>query len=451
MRRRGKECPGPQKYSPAGRVAQFRCGPPYADVVALVGTKLHIPRPRRPLVPRSRLVDQLLGEAGPLPRLVLVCAPAGFGKTTLLGQWLTQWQAAEPAECRRVAWISLDADDNDPRRFLTNVVAALQATAQVGVDAAALLQTGGAGVARGVVVSLLNDLDGLDGPFVLALDDYHVIDSGEVHEAMTFLLDHLPAHAGVAITTRADPPLPVSRLRTRGELLELRAADLRFTQQEAAAFLNDVMGLDLESGLVDALESRTEGWAAGLQLAALSMRNRGDAGEFIEAFTGSHRFVLDYLVDEVLDNQSEQVRSFLLDTAVLGRLSGPLCDALTGRDDGHDMLAALERCNLFLVPLDDQRRWYRYHHLFADALQARLAAVAPDRVHGLHRAAARWYAEHGTPDHAITHAVAGRDFENAADLIERALPEGARSRTSPQEGPARSGPPRSRGAQQPRA
>ena len=195
---------------------------------------------------------------------------------------------------------------------------------------------------------------------------------------MAFLLDHLPAHAGVAVTSRADPPLPVARLRTRGELSELRAADLRFTQQEAAVFLNDVMGLDLEPGHVDALESRTEGWAAGLQLAALSLRNRSDAGEVIEAFTGSHRFVIDYLVEEVLNSQSPEARSFLLDTAVLGRLTGPLCDALTGRNDGHDMLAVLERANLFVVPLDDQRRWYRYHHLFADALRARLAGEQPD-------------------------------------------------------------------------
>ena len=392
--------------------------------MALLGTKLHVPTPRRRLVPRSRLVDQLPGDTGPLPRLILVCAPAGFGKTTLLSQWLTQH-----TESRHVAWLSLDAEDNDPQRFLTNVVAAVQAAApHVGADAAALLQTGGAAVARAVVVSLLNDLDSLDWPFVLALDDYHVIESPEVHDAMAFLLDHLPAYAGVAITTRADPPLPVTRLRTRGELLELRAADLRFTQGEAAAFLNDVMGLDLEPGHVDALESRTEGWAAGLQLAALSLRNRGDTGEVIAAFTGSHRFVLDYLVDEVLNSQPEQARTFLLDTAVLGQLTGPLCDALTGRNDGQHMLAVLERDNLFVVPLDDERRWYRYHHLFADALRARLAAEQPDRVQGLHRAAARWYADHGRPDHAIAHAVAGHDFEHAADLVERAMPEARRQR-----------------------
>ena len=271
-------------------------------------------------------------------------------------------------------------------------------------------------MARGVVVSLLNDLDGLDGPFVLALDDYHVIESPEVHDAMTFLLDHLPAYVAVAITTRADPPLPVARLRTRGELLELRAADLRFTQREAAAFLNDVMGLDLEPGHVDALESRTEGWAAGLQLAALSLRNRGDAGEFIAAFTGSHRFVLDYLVEEVLNSQPEQVRTFLLDTAVLGQLTGPLCDALTGRDDGQHMLAVLERDNLFVVPLDDAAALVPLPPPLRRRAAGPARRRAPDRVQGLHRAAARWYAEHGRPDHAIAHAVAGHDFEHAADL-----------------------------------
>jgi LuxR family maltose regulon positive regulatory protein len=262
--------------------------------MALVGTKVHVPRPRRRLVPRSRLLDQLPEQDGPLPRLVLVCAPAGFGKTTLLSQWLARWRTARPAESRRVAWLSLDPEDDDPRLFLANLAVALQATAaHLGVDAAELLRAGGATVTRAVVVSLLNDLDDLDGPLVLVLDDYHVVESGEVHDAVTFLLEHLPTCVGVAITTRADPPLPVSRLRTRRELVELRATDLRFTQGEAAAFLNDAMGLALEPGHVDALKSRTEGWAAGLQLAALSLRNRDDAGEFIEAFTGSQRFVLD--------------------------------------------------------------------------------------------------------------------------------------------------------------
>ncbi|MEV5412925.1 LuxR C-terminal-related transcriptional regulator [Thermopolyspora sp. NPDC052614] len=361
--------------------------------------------------------------------MILLSAPAGFGKTTLLSQWLSQWRTVQHSEPRRVAWLSLEAEDNDPRRFLANLLAAIQTTApQVGVDAAALVRGDGAAAASSVIVSLINDLDGLDGPIVVALDDYHVIDCHEVHKAVTFMIDHLPPYAGVALATRADPPLPVTRLRARGELVEFRAADLRFTQPEAAAFLNDVMGLDLEPGHIDALEHRTEGWAVGLQLAALSLRDRGDAGYFIEAFTGSHRFVLDYLVQEVLRSQPRHARAFLLDTAVLDRLTGPLCDALTGRNDGRDVLEALERDNVFVVPLDDRRQWYRYHHLFADALRARLAAQRPDRVPVLHRAAARWYADHGRSQDAIAHAVAGHDYVYAADLIEQALPMARRQR-----------------------
>ncbi|HET7329125.1 MAG TPA: LuxR C-terminal-related transcriptional regulator [Nocardioidaceae bacterium] len=386
----------------------------------VVGTKLHIPSPRRQVVPRPRLTDQLTGSSGVSPRLVLVAAPAGFGKTTLLTQWLSGQRAVG---CR-VAWLSLDAEDSDPRRFLTHVVAALQTSApQVGAEATSLLEADGPLSPEAALASLLNELDDLDGPTVLALDDYHVVESPEVHEAVKFLVDHLPAHACIAVTTRADPPLPVARLRARGEILELRAADLRFTADEAQAFLNGAMGLDLDPAHVAALESRTEGWAAGLQLAALSMRNHTDVDEFVAAFTGSHRFVLDYLVDEVLRSQPDHVRRFLLDTSVLGQLTGPLCDALSGDDNGAERLEGLERANLFLVPLDDHRRWYRYHHLFADALQARLQAQAPDRLPVLHRAASRWHTDHGNLDDAITHAVAGGDTEHAAELVALALPD----------------------------
>ena len=370
-----------------------------------------------------------------MPRLVLVSAPAGFGKTTLLAQWLAPGERgdgeSEPAgPPPRVAWLSLDAGDSELRRFVTDLVAAIQANSpQAGGEALALLESGQSLPAEAVLVSLVNDLDELAGPTVLALDDYHVIDAPDVHEAVTFLLGHLPPQVSIAITTRADPPLPLARLRGRGELLELRAAELRFTAEEADAFLNDVMGLDLEPAHVAALEHRTEGWAAGLQLAALSARGRtgaGDAGGvagFVEAFTGSHRFVLDYLVEEVLNSQPGDVRGFLLDTSVLQQLTGGLCDALTGRDDGRQMLEILEHGNLFVIPLDDQRLWYRYHHLFADALRARLLAQHPDRVPGLHRAASRWYAEHGMLADAVTHAVAGDDFDRAAGLVELALPD----------------------------
>ncbi|MCW2676234.1 MAG: putative LuxR family transcriptional regulator [Modestobacter sp.] len=412
----------------------------------LLGTKLRAPSPRRQLVPRERLVDKLRADAATMPRLVLVSAPAGFGKTTLLAQWLT----SRPAEGRdrdrdrrphalRVAWLSLDAADAELRVFLTHLVAAVQATSpEVGAEALALMDTESGLPLEDVVASLVNDLDALAGATVVALDDYHVIDDPEVHDAVAFLLDHLPPQVTVAMTTRADPPLPLSRLRARGELLEVRAADLRFTAEEADVFLNRVMGLGLEPAQVAALENRTEGWAAGLQLAALSARGHTTTSSgapesdgiaaFVEAFTGSHRFVLDYLLEEVLATQPEEVRTFLLDTSVLQQLIGPLCDALTGGSDGQQLLETLERGNLFIIPLDDQRQWFRYHHLFADALRARLLAENPGRVYSLHRAASDWHAEHGTLTDAISHALAADDVEHVADLLELALSEARQRR-----------------------
>ena len=372
----------------------------------LLGSKLHIPLPRRELVTRGRLTELLRLRAGSMPRLVLVSAAAGFGKTTLLSQWITE---VASASCRG-AWLSLDSADNDPRRFLTHLVAALQSE-----EAAALVD----GSAEAILTSLINDLDQLPGETVLALDDYHLIDAPEVHQAVTFLLDHLPSRATLAIATRADPPLPLARLRSRGELVEVRAGDLRFTTSEAGAFLNQAMGLDLTPPQIAVLESRTEGWAVGLQLAALSMRGHEDAAAFIEAFAGSHRFVLDYLVEEVLRGQPNDLRDFLLDTSVLRELTGPLCDALTGRSDGQETLETLERANLFVVPLEGL--WYRYHHLFGDALRARLAKQRPDKVRELHRAASRWQAENGAIADAVTHAIAAGDVERAADLVELAL------------------------------
>ena len=400
--------------------------------MSVLGTKLHLPSPRRRLVDRARLTDQLRAVGGEGPRLVLVAAPAGFGKTTLLAQWLV---AAEGSQ-GRVAWLTLDQGDADLRPFLTHLVAAIQTVEpEAGVDALALLEAGGTTPTGAVLVSLINDLDILARPMVVALDDYHVIDEGAVHEAVTVLLDNLPPQVTLAMATRADPPLPLSRLRARGELVEVRAADLRFTTDEAGLFLNDVMGLQLEPALVAALEARTEGWAAGLQLAALSARTRAGAAEgsedvagFIEAFSGSHRFVLDYLVEEVLDRQPEAVREFLLDTCVLDQLTGGLCDALTGRSDGQRTLETLERENLFVVPLDDERRWYRYHHLFADALRSRLAARHADRVGGVHAAASRWLAGNGLLGDAVRHAIASGDQERTADLIELALADLRRRR-----------------------
>ena len=370
-----------------------------------------------------------------MPRLVLVSAPAGFGKTTLLTQWLAPFQrdegAGPPAPARRVAWVSLGNDDAEPRAFLTHLVAAVQVAAPgVGAEALALLDRPRSVVVEDVVASLLDDLDSLGGETVLALDDVHVIDVPEVHAAMAFLLDHLPPRVTLAMTTRADPPLPLARLRARGELVEVRAADLRFTAEETEAFLNDVMHLGLEPAQVAALEARTEGWAAGLQLAALSVRGHAASpgrspdgtAAFVEAFTGSHRFVLDYLLEEVLATQPEKVRAFLLDTSVLEQLTGPLCDAVTGASDGQQVLESLERNNLFLVPLDDERREYRYHHLFVDALRARVRAEDPERARHLHLAASDWHAEHGTLPDAISHALAAGEPEHAAALVELALP-----------------------------
>ncbi len=404
----------------------------YAHRMPVLGTKLRLPSPRRRLVQRARLTDQLDAEGGEGPRLVLVAAPAGFGKTTLLAQWLA---TAEKSQ-RRVAWLALDPGDADLRVFLTHLVAAIQAAEpEAGVDAVALLEAGGTTPTEAVLVSLINDLDALAGPTVVALDDYHVIDAAAVHDAVTFLLDNLPPQVTLAMTTRADPPLPLARLRARGELAEVRATDLKFTADEAEEFLNNVMGLQLEPSLVGALEARTEGWAAGLQLAALSARacagaadGCGDVVAFVEAFSGSHRFILDYLVEEVLDRQPDEVRAFLFDTCVLEQLTGGLCDALTGRSDGQAMLETLERENLFVVPLDDERRWYRYHHLFADALRARLAARNADRVGELHAAASRWLAESGLLADAVGHAIASGDHNYAADLVELTLADLRRRR-----------------------
>ncbi len=328
----------------------------------------------------------------------------------------------------QVAWLSLDEGDNDSERFLSHLIAALSTTGEVATEAAQLLEAAAKPPMEAVLTSVVNDLDQAEEQRVLVLDDYHVIESQAVHRAVTFLLEHLPPHAGLAIATRADPPLPLPRLRARGELVELRAADLRFTPTETGQFLTDVMGVDLTQDQIDALANRTEGWVAGLQLAGLSLRQVEDTAGFVEAFTGTHRFVLDYLVDEVLRRQQPDIRRFLLDTSVLRELTGPLCDAVTGRDDGQATLERLDRSNLFVVSLDERRQWYRYHHLFADALRARLTAEDPGRVPGLHQAASEWYAAHDLLEDAVRHALAGGDVERAADLFERAVPDLRRRR-----------------------
>jgi LuxR family transcriptional regulator, maltose regulon positive regulatory protein len=379
----------------------------------LLATKLHVPRPQPGFVPRPRLAEAL-GEGMARGR-VLVCAPAGFGKTALLADWAR-------GGGRPVAWLGLDAGDSDPARFWRYVVAALdQARPGLAGPVGALLGPPPPRSFEGLVTALINELAADPGPdeVLLVLDDYHLVDSGPVHESVGFLLENLPPGLRVVVCGRADPPLPLARLRARGQLAELRAADLRFTPEEAAALLGEAAGPGLPGTAVSALLARTEGWAAGLQLAGLSLRRHADAAGFAEAFSGSHRFVLDYLADEVLDSQPGPVRAFLLETSVLERLSGELCDAVTGRSGGQAMLADIERAGLFLVPLDEVRGWWRYHHLFADLLGARLQAEQPGRVQALHRAAAAWCDEHDLADDAVRHALAAGDAAWAARVVER--------------------------------
>ena len=374
----------------------------------LLATKLHVPGPRRGFVARPRLAQALGGG------LVLVCAPAGFGKTALLADWLR-------SSGRPVAWLSLDVGDNDPVRFWRHVIAALdRARPGIGERIAPLLGPPPSSF-DGLVTALINELAAQSGEneIVLVLDDYHLVDARQVHASLAFLVEHLPPVLHLVLASRSDPPLPLARLRARGQLAELRADDLRFTAEEAAALLRESAGGALPGAAVAALVARTEGWAAGLQLAALSLRGRSDIAGFVAAFSGSHRYVLDYLTGEVLDGQPEQVREFLLETSVLERLSGGLCDAVTGRGDGQAMLEQVEQAGLFLMPLDEVRGWWRYHRLFADLLRARVQQQRPGRVAALHRAACAWYEEHGLANDAVGHALAAGDTAWAARLIEQ--------------------------------
>lgn len=383
---------------------------------------------------RARLLaiaDTLLD---PGQRLALVSAPAGFGKTTLVRSW-TATAAGNPERSVSVAWLSLDEADNELGRLMVHLLAALQrAGMPIGRDGLAARGAGGIDVATAtdLLMDLVNrvshavDVEAVEGThrWLLVLDDYHVITAPEVHQTLTYLLDHAPEQLRVLVATRSDPPLPLARLRSRGQLTELRATDLRFTAQEAGDFLNEVMGLDLTMADVEALDDRTEGWAAGLQLAGLSLRGRSGAGDvsaFIEAFTGSNRFVVDYLADEVLARQPAEVREFLLRTSVLDRFTASLSAAVTGQPGSGKILDRLDRDNLFVVPLDDDRTWYRYHHLFADVLRARLLAGNPDVVDQLHRDASDWYAAHDSYEDAIRHAFAGNDVHRAGRLVEAAL------------------------------
>ena len=384
----------------------------------ILATKLYIPPPRPKAVLRPRLIAQL--NEGLHRKLTLIAAPAGFGKTTLLSEWRVL--------CGRpVAWLSLDEADNEPIRFLSYIVAALQTVApSIGAGLVAVLESPQPPPTAVILTALLNDITTLPDQFVLVLDDYHVVEAGgplgAVDQVLNYLVEHLPSQMHLVIATREDPPLPLARLRARDHLTELRATDLRVTSAEAATFLTQVMGLNLSVQDVATLEDRTEGWIAGLQLAALSMQGHQDISGFIQSFAGDHRYILDYLVEEVLQRQPAPVRSFLLQTAILDRLHGPLCDAVTGQEGGSARLDALQRGNFFVVSLDDTRQWYRYHHLFADVLAAHLRAEQPDLVSTLHRRASAWYAQQGSIADAIRHALVAADFARAADLVELAMP-----------------------------
>lgn len=427
----------------------------------ILATKLYLPPPRANLVHRTHLIERL--NAGLRDKLLLISAPAGFGKTTLISSWISELRSGGGSGTQfvnRVAWLSLDEEDCDPKRFLTYLVAAVQTIVpDFGVAVLGMLQSPQPPQPATILTTFLNELVTIPGDSLLILDDYHVIDAKPIDDALAFLLEHLPPQMHLVITTREDPVLPLARYRARNQLTELRASDLRFTPEEAANFLNQVMGLNLSATEITALEARTEGWIAGLQLAALSLQGHRDAGQndldhFIDSFTGSHRFVMDYLVEEVLHQQPEPIQTFLLRTSILERLCGPLCDALLGNEadeervatdrvessdnpplpianlQGQAILQYLEQANLFLIPLDNERRWYRYHHLFTELLRQRLhqhggspmesASIDNGEVdiNELHRRASIWYEAHELEMDAFHHATVANDIGRAERLIE---------------------------------
>lgn len=382
----------------------------------LLATKLFIPPPCPTLMSRPRLSADL---SQALTRgLTLISAPAGYGKTTLVSSWLRETGVTS-------AWLSLDEDDNDPTRFLNYFFAALQmAVPSVRAILHSILDAMQPALLDVSMKRLINELTGHVGPFVLVLDDFQVIHAQPVLEMLTFLIEHMPPQMHLLLLTRTDPALPLSRLRLRNQLLEIRINHLRFTPQEVALFLNDMMGLHLSAGDTSAMETRTEGWIAGLQLAALSMQGNPDVHRFVSAFTGSHYYIMDYLTEEVLKRQPEELRSFLLQTSILERLCGPLCNAVIGTDragsaDGQAMLESLKQANLFVIPLDDERRWFRYHHLFADVLKRRLGHLLPQQLPALHQRASLWFEQNGYYAEAIQHALLAGDKQRTIQLVEQ--------------------------------
>jgi ATP/maltotriose-dependent transcriptional regulator MalT len=387
-------------------------------VEQLLTTKLYIPFTRPELVPRLRLVTQL--NEGLHHKVALVSAPAGFGKTTLVSEWVRNLQL--DSTLNTVCWLSLDTNDNDLVRFLTYFIATLRRgvgiETSIGAEALELLKYPQPPSSEDILTSLINEIADIRTKIIIVLDDYHLIEDQSIHEALTFFIEFLPPQIHLVISTRQDPNLSLGRLRARGQLTELRAADLRFTLSEAAAFLNQMMGLNLVPEDIAALETRTEGWIAGLQLAAISMKGHKDAASFIKLFTGSHRFVLDYLIEEVLQQQPENIQTFLLQTAVLDWMTGSLCDALTCQTEGQAILETLEQTNLFIVPLDNERRWYRYHHLFGELLRERLVQSQPERLPTLYHRASEWYEQNGFIDESIEYALRSEDFGRSTCLIE---------------------------------
>ncbi len=375
----------------------------------LLYTKLYIPQLRSNLVPRLDLIEIL--NKGISNKLTLISAPAGFGKTTLISEWIAQIK--EP-----VAWLSLDEDDNDPIRFFRYLIAALQNIESTISEAIlTLFQSPQPPSIESVLANLIKEITDIQNDFILVLDDYHSLDEKNIHKSIEFLLDHMPTKMHIVITTRVDPPIPLSRLRVRNQLTELRAIDLSFSHYETVAFFDKVMSLELSVEEIDILETRTEGWVAGLQLAALSMQTRKDIPKFIKTFAGDDRHIVDYLAEEVLNHQPEYIQKFLLQTSILNRLSEPLCDFVTQKKGSQNILDELEKANLFIIPLDNKREWYRYHHLFADLLRQQLYQTQSDLSDVLHSRASVWYENNRLKDEAVVHALEAQDFERAANLM----------------------------------
>ena len=386
--------------------------------VPILLTKLFIPPARPELVTRSRLIEQLNQNLH--RKLTLISAPAGFGKTTLVTDWL-QSQRDDTSSPFLLGWLSLDEGDNDAVRFLAYLITALNRIQGVETEMVAgafqMVQSPQPPPPETILIAVINEIAIVTDRIVLILDDFHLIDSQQVHDSLNFLIENLPPQLHLVITTREDPPIPISRLRARGQLNELRAVDLRFTGEETAVFLQ-TMGLHLSSTDVAALETRTEGWISGIQLAAISMQGVEDTTGFIQSFTGSNRFVLDYLIEEVLNQQPDDIQDFLLQTAILDRLTGDLCDAVTGQNHGQKILDRLDQNNLFIIPLDEERRWYRYHHLFADLLRQRQNQTQAENMPTLHIKASEWFCKEGDNREAIKHSLAAKDYARAIELIE---------------------------------